>query len=392
MLRGLVFLVIASAAFSQGLDTEVLREIDSLIEKGISNKRMPGGVLHLEHKKAIYQKSYGNRQLVPKTEKATKETIYDLASLTKVVATTPAVMKLIEGGAIELDAPAQRYLPELSGDSNKTKITVRHLLTHTSGLAAGVRRGYEWSGSKDGFALAAGEPSRSLAGLSYQYSDLNFILLGEIVARVTGMPLQDYCWKEIFLPLGMNETFFLPDTKLEGRIAPTTLLEDGSLLRGIVHDPTSRRMGGVAGHAGLFSTVDDLARFARMLLNGGGGILKPETISLMTSVQSPANIESRRGLGFDIDSTYSSLRGELFPKGSFGHTGWTGTSIWIDPTSESFVIFLSNRNHPSGGDVIALRKDLGTLAAKATGFDFSTVKKHLPEVVPKLPGFPDVLN
>ena len=392
MLRGLVFLVIASAAFSQGLDTEVLKEIDALIEKGISNKRMPGGVLHLEHKKAIYQKSYGNRQLVPKTEKATKETIYDLASLTKVVATTPAVMKLIEGGAIELDAPAQRYLPELSGDSNKPKITVRHLLTHTSGLAAGVRRGYEWSGSKDGFALAAGEPSRGLAGFSYQYSDLNFILLGEIVARVTGMPLQDYCWKEIFLPLGMNETFFLPDPKLKGRIAPTTLLEDGSLLRGIVHDPTSRRMGGVAGHAGLFSTVDDLARFARMLLNGGGGILKPETISLMTSVQSPANIESRRGLGFDIDSTYSSLRGELFPRGSFGHTGWTGTSMWIDPTSESFVIFLSNRNHPSGGDVIALRKDLGTLAAKATGFDFSTVKKRLPEVVPKLPRFPDVLN
>ena len=392
MLRGLVFFVTASAAFSQGLDLEVLKQIDALIEKGISNKRMPGGVLHLEHKEAIYQKSYGNRQLLPEIEKATKETIYDLASLTKVVATTPAVMKLIEGGAIELDAPAQRYLPELSGDSNKPKITVRHLLTHTSGLAAGVRRGYEWSGSKDGFALAAGEPSRGLAGFSYQYSDLNFILLGEIVARVTGIPLQEYCWKEIFLPLGMNETFFLPDPKLKGRIAPTTLLEDGSLLRGIVHDPTCRRMGGVAGHAGLFSTADDLACFARMLLNGGGGILKPETISLMTSVQSPANIESRRGLGFDIDSTYSSLRGEWFPKGSFGHTGWTGTSMWIDPTSESFVIFLSNRNHPSGGDVIALRKDLGTLAAKATGFDFSTVKKLLPEVVPKSPRFPDVLN
>ncbi|MDB4438216.1 DUF1343 domain-containing protein, partial [bacterium] len=170
------------------------------------------------------------------------------------------------------------------------------------------------------------------------------------------------------------------------------LLADGTLIRGIVHDPTARRMGGVAGHAGLFSTVDDLARFARMLVDGGGGVLKPRTISLMTSVQSPANIKSRRGLGFDIDSPYSSLRGELFPKGSFGHTGWTGTSLWVDPTSESFVIFLSNRNHPSGGNVIALRKDLGTLAAKATGFDFSTVKNALPEVEPKSVNFPKVLN
>ena len=392
MIRFLVFLATYSVTCAQGLDLKVLREIDVLIEKGITDKRMPGGVLHLEHGEGIYQKSYGQRQLEPVVEGATKETIYDLASLTKVVATTPSVMKLIEQGKIDLDAPVQRYLPELIGDSNKSKITIRHLLTHTSGLAAGIRRGYEWSGYKNGIVMAAGEPSQGKAGFDYRYSDLNFILLGEIVARVSGMPLQDYCRQEIFLPLGMKETFYLPDPKLRGRIAPTTLLADGSLLRGIVHDPTARRMGGVAGHAGLFSSSDDLACFARVLLNGGGGVLKPETIRLMTSVQSPANIEFRRGLGFDIDSPYSSLRGELYPEGSFGHTGWTGTSMWIDRASESFVIFLSNRNHPSGGNVLALRRSLGTLAAKATGFDFSTVTETLPRVVPKSSKSPNVLN
>eukprot|EP00521_Asterionellopsis_glacialis_P017518 CAMPEP_0195290876 /NCGR_PEP_ID=MMETSP0707-20130614/6564_1 /TAXON_ID=33640 /ORGANISM="Asterionellopsis glacialis, Strain CCMP134" /LENGTH=381 /DNA_ID=CAMNT_0040351057 /DNA_START=508 /DNA_END=1653 /DNA_ORIENTATION=- len=373
------------------LDKDVLEQIDVLIEEGISDKRIPGGVFHLEHREAIYQKSFGNKQLVPKIEKATKETIYDLASLTKVMATTPSVMKLIEEGKIELDAPAQRYLPELSGDSNKTKTTIRHLLTHTSGLAAELPEGHEWSGSKEGVTRAACEPSCGMAGFDCRYSDINFILLGEIVTRVGGMPLQDYCRKQIFLPLGMKDTFFLPDPKLKDRIAPTALLEDGSLLKGIVHDPTCRRMGGVAGHAGLFGTVDDVALFARMLLNSGGGVLKPATVYLMTSVQSPANIMHRRGLGFDIDSSYSSLRGEIFPKGSFGHTGWTGTSIWIDPKSDTFVIFLSNRNHPSGGNVITLRKNLATLAAKATGFDFSTVKRTLPEVVTNQSTFPSVL-
>ena len=387
-----VFLATYAVVYAQELNPVVLREIDGLIEKGISDKRMPGGVLHLEYKKAIYQKSYGKRQLVPVVEGATTDTIYDLASLTKVVATTPAVMKLIEEGKVELDALAQGYLPELKGDSNKPSITIRHLLTHTSGLAAGLRRGYQWRGYENGIALASVEPSRGSAGFSYRYGDLNFILLGEIVARVSGMPLQDYCRQEIFEPLGMKDTFFLPDPKLKNRIAPTELLPNGDFLRGIVHDPTAFRMGGVAGHAGLFSTASDLARFARMLLTGGRGILKPETIRLMTSVQSPANIEARRGLGFDIDSPYSSLRGTLYPKGSFGHTGWTGTSIWIDPASESFVVFLSNRNHPSGGNVIALRKMLGTLAAKATGFNFSTVNESLPKVIPKSKKSPNVLN
>ncbi|MFT6178518.1 MAG: hypothetical protein ACJAQT_000590 [Akkermansiaceae bacterium] len=391
-LRFLVILVSCSFVSAQEFHPLVLAEIETEVEGAIAKKKLPGGVLRLEHGKTVYQKSYGNRVIAPVVEEATLDTIYDLASLTKVVATAPAVMKLVEDGKVELDAPAQRYLPELAGDSNKGGITVRHLLTHTSGLAAGLRGGFEWSGYEDGIALAAGEPSRGWAGFTYRYSDLNFILLAEIVARVSGMTFPEYCQVNFFGPLGMKDTSFLPDPQLKGRIAPTSLLAGGKLLRGVVHDPTARRMGGVAGNAGLFSTVDDLARFARMLLNEGGKVLKPETVRLMTSVQSPKNIPAQRGLGFDIDSPYASLRGELFPLGSFGHTGWTGTSLWIDPTSETFVIFLSNRNHPSGGNVLALRKELGTLAAKATGFDFSRVKNSLPVVTEKERPRAKVLN
>ena len=396
MIRFLVFLISLSFVSAQEFDPRVLGEIDVVIDEAIGEKRLPGGVIHLERGAATYQKSYGNRVIVPALEEASTETIFDLASLTKVVATTPAIMKLIEEGKIQLDVPAQTYFPELNGDSNKSKITIRHLLTHTSGLAAGLRGGFEWSGDKTGISLAAGEPSRGRAGFNYRYSDLNFILLGEIVARVSGLSFEDYCRQHLFLPMGMKETCFLPDSKLKGRIAPTTLLADGKVLRGIVHDPTARRMGGVAGHAGLFSTAEDLARYARMLLNGGSHegrqILKLETVRLMSSVQSLSNISAQRGLGFDINSPDASLRGELFPNGSFGHAGWTGTSMWIDPASRTFVIFLSNRNHPSGGDVLALRRKLGTLAARATGFEFSKIKKTLPAVVRRSSKLLNVLN
>lgn len=392
LFRCFILLILAPCVFAEKLNPEVLREMDAEVEKAIRGKHLPGGVIHLEQTSKLYKKSFGHRQLVPTKEQATKNTIYDLASLTKVVATTPAIMKLVEEGKIGLDDLARKYLPELSGDANKATITIRHLLTHTSGLAAGLRRGYEWGGYKNGIALAAGEPSLGRAGATYRYSDLNFILLGEIVARVSGRPLSEFCRNEIFLPLGMKDTSFRPDPKLRNRIAPTTQLQDGSVLRGIVHDPTARRMEGIAGHAGLFGTADDLARFARMLLDEGGDVLKPETVRLMTMVQSPPSIKARRGLGFDVDSPYASPRGELFPKGSYGHTGWTGTSMWIDPHSRTFLIFLSNRNHPSGGNVIALRRKLGTLAAKATGYDFSAVTTALPEVVPAPPTQGKVLN
>ena len=365
--------------------------IESEIKRAVARKQLPGGVIWFERGKAKFSKAIGNRSTVPSKEVMSMETIFDAASLTKVVATTPCVLKLIEAGKLDLDELVQRRIPELSGDPNKANITVRHLLTHTSGLAAGVKRGFEWEGYADGLAQACAEPSVGEAGYFYRYSDLNFILLGELVQRVSGQRLDAYAQEQIFKPLKMVDTRFTPPAKLAARIAPTTRMPDKSVLRGIVHDPTSRAMGGVTGHAGLFTTAADLARYARMWLNGGEldgvRVLKKESVALATAVQSPALITARRGLGWDIDSPYSGPRGNVFPRGSFGHTGWTGTSLWIDPFSKSFLIFLSNRNHPSeSGRVVTLRYRLANLAAAAiSGFDFDAVEGALP-ALPKSAG------
>ncbi|MGW8258384.1 MAG: serine hydrolase, partial [Thermoguttaceae bacterium] len=220
-------------------------------------------------------------------------------------------------------------------------------------------------------------------GTAFKYSDINFILLGEITRRVAKMPLNVFVEREIFCPLKMNDTCYLPPQEKLARIAPTEAIGGQAPLRGVVHDPTARKMGGVAGHAGLFTTAADLARYARMMLNlgklDGVRIFKPETVKLMTSVQSPPEVQARRGLGWDIDSPYNGPRGKIFPRGSYGHTGFTGGSLWIDPFSKTFVIFLSNRVHPDGkGNVLALRRKLGTLAAEAVmDFDFSHVPGEL---------------
>lgn len=364
-------------------DRSVLQKMERSIEQAIKAKRLPGAVLWLEHRGAAHKAALGQRCLLPSKEKMTLDTIFDAASLTKVVATTPCILKLIEQKKISLSTKLASHLPEFRGDPNKAKVTVRHLLTHTSGLLAGVRRGYEWEGDSHGIALAAGEVSSHQAGFHYRYSDINFILLGELVHRVSGKSLPEFAQEHFFGPLKMTDTGFRPDASLISRIAPTTRLDDGSVLRGTVHDPTARAMGGVAGHAGLFTTAQDLARFARMLLGGGSldgiRVLRNESVSIMTSVQSPTNITARRGLGFDIDSPYAGPRGDRFPIGSYGHTGWTGTSLWIDPFSRTFLILLSNRNHPSGGNVLRLRHQLGSLAARSLkGFDFSKVEGALP--------------
>ena len=379
-------LVGSSAVQSAGevFKAEVLKKMDGAVASAIKRKRLPGGVLWLERKGEVYQKAYGKRSTVPRSESMTLNTIFDAASLTKVVATTPCVLKLIEDGRIGLEDRVTRYLPELIGDDNKSAITIRHLMTHTSGLMAGVRRGYQWQGYARGIALATSESSSNVAGKYYRYSDINFILLGEIVQRVTKESLSQFAATQVFQPLKMTDTGFLPAATFRPRIAPTTRMEDGSVLRGTVHDPTSRAMGGVAGHAGLFTTAHDLARYARMILNGGElegvRILKRETVNLMRSVQSPKYITARRGLGFDLDSPYAGPRGNKFPLGSFGHSGWTGTSLWIDPFSKTIVIFLSNRNHPGGGSVISLRHQLGTLAAEAIDYDFSSVPGSLKKL------------
>lgn len=378
----------AAAAGATGdgvLRAPVLAEIDAAVEQAIAAGRLPGGVVWLEHHGAVHTRAYGRRATVPEPEPMTADTIFDAASLTKVVATTPCVMRLVEDRRIGIDEPAGNYLPELLNEPAKAAITIRHLLTHSSGLPAGIRPGYQWSGYDHGVALACAESATTRPGRAYRYSDVNFILLGEVVRRVAHQPLERFAAEHVFRPLGMRDTGFLPGAGLRPRIAPTTRQADGSVLRGVVHDPTARRMGGVAGHAGVFTTARDLARYARMLLGGGEldgvRLFRPETVRLMTSVQSPAGMPVRRGLGWDIDSPYAGPRGELFPRGSYGHSGWTGTSLWIDPFSETTVILLSNRNHPTeSGSSIALARALGTLAAKAVdGFDFAHVPGALAE-------------
>ena len=357
-----------------------LADIDSAITAAIAESKLPGGVLWLEHKGEHYTKAYGHRAVVPKREKMTTDTIFDAASLTKVVACAPAVMLLIERGKIKLDDPAQKYIPEFVGDGKET-ITIRQLLNHTSGLRPDVDTQPPWEGYNTGIQRACAEKLQAEPGTIFRYSDINFFVLGDIVKRVAGVPLNEFVAREIFAPLKMNDTSYLPPKPKLSRVAPTTT----NLLRGVVHDPTARYMGGVAGHAGLFTTAADLARFARMMLNQGelegARIFKPETIEQMTNVQTPEGMETRRGFGWDIDTGYSRPRGKLFPIGSYGHTGFTGNAMWIDPFSKTFWILLSNRVHPDGkGNVLPLQLSIATFAAMAVdGFDYTNVEGALPQ-------------
>ncbi len=345
-----------------------LAEMDAAILTAIASNKCPGGVLWLEHGGATYHKAFGNRALVPEREPMTEDTIFDAASLTKVVACTPAVMLLVERGQVQLDAPVRTYIPEFTG-GDRDAITIRQLLTHVSGLPPDVETRTDWQGQAEAVRKACAIKLRSMPGTVFKYSDINFFLLGEIVQRVSRTPLEVFVQREIYAPLKMTDTGYLPPREKLPRIAPTEVV-NGQPYRGVVHDPTARHMGGVAGHAGLFTTAPDLARYARMLTNlgelDGVRIFKPETVQWMTRVQTPPDISAKRGLGWDIDSNFSGPRGALFPVGSYGHTGWTGGSLWIDPQSQTFVIFLSNRNHPTeAGSVVALRHQLGTLAAEA---------------------------
>jgi CubicO group peptidase (beta-lactamase class C family) len=360
----------------------VLASMDAAINSAIDDNKLPGGVLWLERGTNRYAGAFGKRAVLPQPEAMADDTIFDAASLTKVLATTPAVMLLLERGKLELDQPVAALLPQFK-DHGKEKITIRQLLTHTSGLRAGLSRRPDWSGYDKAIELACAEKLSSQPGTTFRYSDINFIVLAEVVRRISGSTLDKFSAKEIFQPLGMVDTCFLPAASKLSRIAPTEKSGRG-ILRGVVHDPTAQRMGGVAGHAGVFTTAADVARFSRMILNAGsiegGQFLKPGTVRLMTSVQSPPEVHARRGLGWDIDSGYSRPRGERFPIGSFGHTGFTGVCLWIDPFSQAFWMFFSNRVHPDGsGNILELQRVLAGLAAEAiTDFDFTNVPGALP--------------
>ena len=370
------------------LQLKNLDGIEPLIRQAISDKKLPGAVVVVGRRdRILYEKAIGNRALVPATEPMTQDTIFDLASLTKVVATTTSVMMLVEEGKIRLSDRVSTFIPGFER-YGKADITVRNLMTHMSGLRPDVDLGEQWSGSETAITIAIEEVPLSLPGERFVYSDINYFLLGDIVRRVSGQTLDRFSHDRIFAPLGMNDTMFLPPANLRGRIAPTENCTplgwpcEGpgtSMLRGVVHDPTARRMGGVAGHAGLFSTAADLTVFCRMLLDGGvyrgTRILSPLTVAKMTTPATSPTDRNVRGLGWDIDSVYSSNRGELLPVGSFGHTGFTGTSLWIDPATGMFVVFLSNRVHPDGkGDVTPLRARVATIAASVVNDVSSDVR------------------
>jgi len=361
---------------------DVLRQMERAINETIASGGIPGGVLWIERNSVDFVSAYGYRALVPQREKMTRDTIFDIASLTKVVATTPAVMKLVEQEKIKLSDTAQKFIPEFSGNG-KENITIRQLLTHTSGLRADISTRPAWSGYDTAIKMASAEKMYQKPGTDFRYSDINFFILSEVVRRVSGQRIEEFVQMEIYQPLMMKDTGFLPPPSKNKRIAPTEP-QNGKMLLGTVHDPTARYMGGVAGHAGVFSTIDDLARYCRMLLNKGEldgiRVFNPDTVRLMTSVQSPGAVVERRGLGWDIDSGYSRPRGKHFPIGSYGHAGFTGTSLWVDPFSQTFWIFLSNRLHPDGrGNVLPLQAELADLAALAVkDFDFTNVEGALP--------------
>ena len=410
--RFLAFLLTIAVASSRAEEGLKIEPIMAALTKAIASRQTPGAVFHLEHAGDSAHFPVGNRSLVPTKEAMTEDTIFDAASLTKVIATATSVMVLVEQNKIRLDAPALTYLPEFKGEGREA-ITIRHLLTHVSGLHPSLFQNPPWSGYETGIKLACESVPETSVGSAFRYSDINFILLGEIVRRVSGEELNVFAAKHVFGPLKMTSSTFKPPAEWLPRIAPTEKDENGVMLRGVVHDPSSRRMGGVAGHAGLFTCASDLARFCRMILNGGeidgARILKSETVKLMTSVQTPATVLDRRGLGWDIDSKYSRPRGwhpddktnarAAFPLGSFGHTGFTGTSLWIDPFSRSIVILLTTRLHPDGkGDVRDLYSEIGSLATKAIpGFDFKNVPGALlprlkPDEVPTVLNGIDVLR
>ncbi|KUI17646.1 serine hydrolase [Mycobacterium sp. GA-1285] len=443
-----------------------LPAVDELINTAIAAHELPGAVVAVGHRgRLVVHHAYGSRKLAGEpaldgapapAEPMTEDTIFDVASLTKSLATATAIMQLCEQGKVAIDEPVQNYLPAFNGagDPQRARVTLRMLLTHTSGIPGDIDLRDPWGlarpDSAEGIRRALATPLQSEPGGVFRYSDINFILLGALIEEVAGEPEDVYVQRNVFAPLGMQDTRYLPAAKACGphkirgaaiawastsqppastrcpetgwrtevlpRVAPTALDEEGRAqpgsnpdldfpLRGTVHDPTARRMGGVAGHAGVFSTARDIGIFAQALLDRLAGRLstfplKQETLQLMTTPQqpghSPGQVEAAneavreaiavapnpnpllapnypaiygqnlRGLGWDIDTGHSRPRGLLFPVGSFGHTGFTGTSLWMDPASDTYVILLTNVIHIRGSSPLSnLQGELATVTARA---------------------------
>jgi CubicO group peptidase (beta-lactamase class C family) len=359
-----------------GVRKEILAYIAPIIEKGIDAGYYPGAVIYaVHHGHVMYRGVFGNRRILPDVAPMKFTTIFDMASLTKVIVTTPAIMQLVEESKIDLDAPVAKYWPAFA-NNGKGNVTVRELLTHTSGLPPEIPEPTQsfFSSSWHGQHAALNEVIklrlRYTAGTTYIYSDVNFIVLAYLVEIVSGERIDQYARHHIFKPLGMDNSYFVPPVSLRDRIAPTAIINK-QLRWGQVEDPIAYAMDNVSGTAGLFSDAGDLGIYAQCLLNNGrlpnkkGYLLGPLSILKMTTPQTPANITEVHGLGWDIDTVYSS-RGVLFPVNSYGHTGWTGTSIWIDPLTKTYLIILTSRTHPTpayNNQIIHDRRQIANIVA-----------------------------
>lgn len=386
--------LVAAMPESVGMSSTRLAKIDEAVLGSIARKETPGAVVLVARKgRIVYRKALGDRASEPKREPMTVDTIFDLASLTKVVATATSIMILVERGKVSLADPVARYIPEF-GRFGKERITVEQLMTHRAGLPPDNEIADYVGKTIDPLQQIYELRPSYEPGSRFVYSDVGFIVAAEIVRRVSGKSIDQFALESIFAPLGMTDTFFasfvaLPHRGIKSsgaqrpeelaeaqrvykrsleRIAPTENRE-GRWMRGEVHDPRAYEMRGVAGHAGLFSTADDLTVFCQMILNkgeyNGRRILAPYTVERMISAHTLPTSQMR-GIGWDVNTSYSSNRGDLFPVGTFGHTGFTGTSIWLDPASETSVVLLTNRVHPNGkGDVTRLRSFVASLVAAA---------------------------
>jgi CubicO group peptidase (beta-lactamase class C family) len=359
-----------------GLNADKLQQIDAIVQEGLDQKKMPGCVVLVGRRdKIVLLKAYGNKRLEPAAEPMTTDTVFDLASLTKPIATATSVMILVDQGKLKLDEPVATYLPEFAANG-KEKATVRQLLIHVSGLIPDNNiKDYD-DGAEQAIQRVLALKPQTAPGERFAYSDMNFVVLGELLKKVSGRNVHEFSREHIFQPLGMQETSFLPGDELKKRAAPTEK-RDGKWMQGEVHDPRAFKLGGIAGHAGLFSTAEDLAIYASMMLGrgerGGKRILSDDAWKQMTAPNKvPArrnngtSYEGFRSLGWDMKTGYSINRGESFSSAAFGHGGFTGTAIWIDPEKDLFLIFLSNRVHPDGkGLVNPLIGKIGTVVGEA---------------------------
>ena len=390
-MRGSALALLLAASAGPALAPDRLDRIGGAVREAIARKDLPGAVVLVGRGGAApVRRAYGDRALAPRREAMTGDTVFDAASLTKPVATATSVMILVEEGKLRLSDPVVRHIPEFGApESDRGRVTVEQLLTHRAGFPPDDPLSLYEGTPEEIFARKYAQPLEAAPGTRFTYSDVGYEVLGELVRRVSGKRLDAFAAERIFRPLGMRDTHFRPAGGVfpvpAARIAPTEKVGE-RWLRGEVHDPRARALGGVAGHAGLFSTADDLARYCRMILAGGtlGGvrILSPLGVEAMTRPRSYGD-DALRALGWDVATRFTSNRGDLFPPGSFGQTGFTGTSLWIDPASDTYVVFLSNRLHPEGkGDVTPLRGIVATLAAAAIGEDVRPAARRLSETVP----------